>query len=68
MNQVQRIWVVGDATRLSWKVMGKQYWSKAPGLLYIDVPEKTLDEQVTVLALLLDGPVRLFRQEKIEVR
>jgi alpha-L-fucosidase len=59
-NQVNRIWVVGNGTRLSWKVFGKAYWSEVPGLLYIDVPEKALDDQVTVIAVLLKGAVDLY--------
>ena len=34
-----------------------------PGVLYINVPDAVLDPQVTVLALLLDGPVELYREE-----
>jgi alpha-L-fucosidase len=59
-NQVNRIWVVGNGTKLNWKVMGKAYWSEVPGLLYIDVPEKVLDDQVTVIAVLLKGKVDLY--------
>ena len=62
-NKINRIWVVGNGTKLSHNVMGKLYWSTVPGLLYIDVPEKDLDEQVTVIAVLLDGPVDLYREE-----
>ena len=63
-NPVNRIWVVGNGTKLSWKIMMKQYWSAVPGLIYVDVPEKVLDEQVTVLAVLLKGPVELYREDK----
>lgn len=62
-NTVQRAWVVGNGTRLQPKVIGKQYWSDVPGILYLDVPEAALDPQVTVLALLLDGPAKLFRED-----
>jgi len=62
-NEVNRIWVVGNGTRLDWKVMMKAYWSKVPGLLYIDVPEKALDEQVTVIAVLLKGPAEVYRKD-----
>jgi alpha-L-fucosidase len=37
----------------------KQYWSSVPGIVYIDVPEEVLDEQVTVIAVLLDGEINL---------
>ena len=43
--------------------MMKQYWSAVPGLIYIDVPDKVLDEQVTVLAVLLEGAIELYREE-----
>lgn len=62
-NKVNRIWVVGNGTKLSHKVVGKQYWSSVPGMLYIDVPEKVQDKDVTVIAILLKGKVELFREE-----
>ncbi|WP_299580262.1 alpha-L-fucosidase [uncultured Sunxiuqinia sp.] len=62
-NKINRIWVVGNGTKLNWEIVGKQYWSAVPGIAYIDVPEKVLDEQVTVIAVLLDGKVDLYREE-----
>jgi alpha-L-fucosidase len=62
-NKVNRIWVVGNGTKLSHKVVGKQYWSSVPGMLYIDVPEKVQDKDVTVIAILLKGKVDLYREE-----
>ncbi|MEG1616548.1 MAG: alpha-L-fucosidase [Bacteroidales bacterium] len=62
-NKINRVWVVGNGVMLPWKVYGKQYWSEVPGIVNIDVPEQTLDEQITVLAVLLDGPVSLYRGE-----
>jgi len=43
--------------------MGKQYGSEVPGILYIDMPENELDPQMTVLALQLNAPVSLYREE-----
>lgn len=62
-NKINRIWVVGNGTKLSWDVKMKSYWSSVPGIVYIDVPEEVLDQQVTVLAVLLDGKVDLYREE-----
>ena len=62
-NKVNRIWVVGNGTKLSHKVVGKQYWSNVPGMLYIDVPEEVQDKDVTVIAILLKGKVGLYREE-----
>ena len=58
-NKVNRIWVLGKGTKLSYDIKGKQYWSEVPGILYIDVPEEVLDPQVTVIAVLLDGEIDL---------
>jgi alpha-L-fucosidase len=58
-NQVNRIRVVGDGTKLSHHVHNKPYWSSTPGILYIDVPERVLDPEVTVLALQLAGEIEL---------
>ena len=61
-NKVNRVWVVGNGTKLEPKIMMKQYWSPNPGLLYIDVPKQTLDKYVTVIAVLLDGPIKLSEE------
>ena len=61
VNQVQRVWVVGSGQMLNYKVYNKVYWNEVPGLLEIDVPEEALDPGITVLAILLDGPVRVYR-------
>lgn len=61
VNKVNRVWVIGNGAMLSYKVYNKNYWSDVPGNLYIDVPEQVQDSQITVLAVLLDGPVKLYR-------
>ena len=61
VNKVNRVRVVGNGAMLSYKVHNKNYWSDVPGNLYINVPEQVLDSQITVLAVLLDGPVKLYR-------
>lgn len=63
MNRVHRAWVVGQGTALRYKVFNKPYWSQLPGNLYIDIPERVLDPNITVVALLLDGPCQLYRGE-----
>jgi len=62
-NKVNSSWVVGNGTHLNTKVMSKAYWSKVPGLLYIDLPEEVQDKQVTVIALLLDGEIDLYKNK-----
>lgn len=62
-NNVNRAWVVGNGSMLNYKVYNKLYWSQVPGIVYIDVPEEVQDEQITVIAVLLDGPIKLYRGE-----
>ena len=62
-NPINRIRIVGEGTKLSHKIMGKMYWSDVPGLLYIDVPEEKLDDQVTVIAIQLKGKIDLYRED-----
>lgn len=62
-NKINRMWVVGNGTKLNWDIKMKQYWSAVPGIVYIDVPEKVLDEQVTVIAVLLDSTIDLYREK-----
>jgi alpha-L-fucosidase len=62
-NKINRVWVLGNGTKLEAKVMMKMYRSAIPGLVYIDVPERVLDPQVTVPAVLLDGPIDLFHEK-----
>lgn len=62
-NDINRMWVVGNGTKLNWDVKMKQYWSDVPGIVYIDVPESVQDEQVTVIAILLDGEIDLYREK-----
>lgn len=61
MNKVNRIWVVGSGAMLNYKIYNKNYWSEVPGNLYIDVPDRVLDPSITVVAVLLDGPIKLYR-------
>ncbi|MCM4171548.1 alpha-L-fucosidase [Arenibacter sp. TNZ] len=62
-NRINRIWVVGEGTKLSHQVIGKVFWSHYPGINYIKLPEHVLDENMTVLAVLLDGKVDLYRED-----
>lgn len=60
-NRVNRVWVVGNGTRLSSQVLMKQYWSALPGIVYITVPEEVMDPAITVVAVLLEGPIELHK-------
>ena len=60
-NHVNRIRIVGNGTKIKGQILGKQYWSSVPGILYIDVPPGEADATMTVIALQLKGEVDLHR-------
>ncbi|WP_134088205.1 alpha-L-fucosidase [Olivibacter sp. XZL3] len=61
-NHIQRARIVGEGTLLTPEIYNKLYWSQVPGITYIPVPEDRLDPHMTVIALLLDGPLDLYRE------
>ncbi len=63
-NKIQRIWVVGEGTRLDHRIYGKVYWSDYPGTVFFDLPGAAADENMTVVALLLDGKLDLFQKNQ----
>lgn len=63
MNQIQRIRIVGDGTILNHKIYDKLFWSEVPGLVTIQVPEHRQDQYMTVVALMLDGPLKEYDKE-----
>ena len=62
-NYVNSAWIVGNGTSLNKQIHCKPYWSKHAGLLYIDVPEQTLDPQITVIGLLLDSKLNISTEK-----
>lgn len=59
VNHVTVARVVGNGTILNPHRLGATLGG-APALLAINVPDYTLDPDVTVIALELDGPIKLF--------
>ncbi len=62
-NNISRIRVVGEGTMLNHEIYNKLYWSKIPGIVYIPIPEDKLDSELTVIAVLLNGPIDLYREK-----
>lgn len=60
INSIKDITVLGNGSKLNYKVVGKISWSKVPGLVYIEVPKGIQDKYVTVLKVSLDGPIKLY--------
>ncbi len=61
-NNIARIRIVGEGSMLTHTVYNKLYWSDRPGIIYIDIPKQRQDKQMTVIAVLLDKPVELYRE------
>lgn len=60
-SDIKEVTVLGTNVKIKPKVVGKISWSAVPGLVYIDVPESSKDKYMTVLRVVLDGPVKLYR-------
>ncbi len=57
-NKISRAYVVGNGTKLEVKEYLRPYWSNHSGVNFIKVPENTLDPQMTVIGLILDGKLK----------
>ncbi len=61
-NTIKRARVVGcENGDLEWVRYNDISWSEVPGVYYLNIPENLLDEQITVVALELDEPVKVYR-------
>ncbi|MEE4117356.1 MAG: alpha-L-fucosidase [Marinilabiliaceae bacterium] len=58
-NKINRIYVVGNGTKLEHKEYLKPYWSNHSGVIFIDLPEHLLDSRMSVVALVLDGKLKV---------
>ncbi|MFD1768879.1 alpha-L-fucosidase [Sphingobacterium suaedae] len=62
-NTIARIRIVGEGSMIGHEVFNKLYWSQIPGIVYINVPKERLDQHMTVVAVLLDKPIELYREQ-----
>ncbi|MCL1675016.1 alpha-L-fucosidase [Elizabethkingia meningoseptica] len=62
-NNISRIRIAGEGSIIPHRIYNKLYWSAVPGIVYIDVPKERLDKSLTVIAVLLDKPVELYREK-----
>jgi alpha-L-fucosidase len=58
-NKIAAAWVVGDGTKLEPITWLKPWWSGNPGLISIEIPAEAMDEEMTVIAVQLEGKVAL---------
>lgn len=62
VNDIKKVRVVGgNGQPLKTTIYNKLSWSEVPGIVYVDMPEQQLDQDITVLAVELDGPLKLYR-------
>ncbi|WP_343608427.1 alpha-L-fucosidase [Chryseobacterium oranimense] len=62
-NNIARVRIVGEGSIINHEIYNKLYWSDTPGIIYIDIPKDRLDKNLTVIALLLDKPLELYREK-----
>lgn len=61
-NKIKSIKVVGNGEELSFERNGGAAWNNIPGILRIEVPQaKSLDDNVTILEVELEDPLKLYR-------
>ena len=58
-NKVAAAWVVGNGTKLEQTTWLKPWWSGNPGLITIEIPAEAMDEQMTIIAVQLEGKIAL---------
>jgi alpha-L-fucosidase len=59
LTPIKRIYIVGTRTGLQQKIWLKPWWSGHAGLITIDVPTEVMDQDMTVIAVELEGKLEL---------
>ena len=59
INTIATIYVLGNGTKLEHETWLKPWWSGNPGLVSIEIPASALDEEMTVVAVQLEGKLAL---------
>jgi len=58
-NSIATVYVLGNGTKLEQKTWLKPWWSGNPGLVSIEIPSSAMDEEMTVVAIQLEGKLAL---------
>lgn len=59
-SRVKNVRIVGTDFSVAWQQYNDISWSEVPGVYYFDIPEEALDAEITVMAIELDEPVKLY--------
>ena len=63
-NMIKSVYVVGgDGAELDHEIFCKVSWNTYPGITYINIAENSLDQYYTVLAVVLDGSIKLYGEK-----
>lgn len=62
-NKIKSAKVIGYDQELNQKLFCKVTWNTYPGILYIDIPKDEVDEYYTVVELVFDGKISLYREK-----
>jgi alpha-L-fucosidase len=54
-NNIATVYVLGNGTKLEHTTWLKPWWSGNAGLVSIELPEEAMDEEMTVIAVQLEG-------------
>jgi alpha-L-fucosidase len=60
-SKIKQVRLVGTTDTLVYKMTGGAPWLNIPGTLQIHLPTEKLDENVTVVAIDLETPVKFYR-------
>ncbi|MBD5347503.1 MAG: alpha-L-fucosidase [Bacteroides sp.] len=60
-SKVKSARVVGNDTPVTWDLYNDISWSEVPGVYYFSIPEEALDPDITVVALELEEPARIYQ-------
>lgn len=61
-NEIRSIRVVGRPEPVTWDIKMKLSWREKPGIVFMNIPQKAVDKDVTVVAVELEGPLDLFQE------
>lgn len=59
-NNIKSITDMASGQKLDYELYSKVYWNPYPGVYYINLPESLKDEYYNVIAIELEGPVKLY--------
>jgi alpha-L-fucosidase len=63
-NKIIGVRLIGSNEKLNFAINGGASWAGIPGVLQVSIPKDKVDENVTVFAIDIDSPLKLYRDKK----